>query len=789
MDQHETSGIDPAKSNMIKMMGSDERNPQTEQPAVLEETEESPQAEKTLTLIEGGLLGLFREYGYIFLDGSEKEEEFQSQISEAYDAVVSLSADGTISWYNGVFVDLFGFSEIELEEYNLLKLVHAHYHHLVRSKMKEAAGYISRETGLLRDRVFVFRGYNGYGELRSFECLFGGYWRSGKPQIIAVLRDVTLDTNTFLELKRLEKNYNILSETVNEAIVRINENFTIVFANSAVKRIFGYTKEELHGRPFDTLFPPEIYQRHEKDFRKYFFVDDEDRDRIGLSASIEILGMHKSRGISPMEVSFGNSTDFLGRTLTCIIRDITEQKNTERQLRQLAYQDKLTNLGNRDLFRLELKQAFDQLEKYPMLKGALMFLDLDGFKQINDTMGHNVGDALLLETAVRLRECLRVSDSIYRFGGDEFVILLKKVKSRKDAAKVARKVLAVVRQPYYLSTRGEQAQKTMVNIGVSVGIALYPEDGNDHESLVQNADLAMYESKAAGKNQYMFYHQEMVSKATQKMRIEQGLKNALHNNQFQLHYQPLVNIRGEMVGMEALLRWSDPELGEVPPHKFIPIAEEKGLIIPLGTWILETVCRQIRRLTIAGYRDHFVCVNLSPIQLEDRSFLDTLNRIIERSEIDPSRLKLEITESSLMRNPDTVIGMLEQIKAYNPGINIVIDDFGTGYSSLSYLSKLPADILKIDISFVSNLHQSHNRKIIKTILNLARSLNLSVVAEGVEAESQWNYFKTNPAIILQGFHFSRPLNPKDLYQYMKKRRGLYASAEESVSKADGNDYI
>jgi len=741
---------------------------------VLTEKELSPLTEdkkkpEPRSLIEGGLRKLFREYGYIFIGESDKEEEFRSQLNKTNDAVLNFSPDGTISWFNSVFIDLFGFSETELEQYNFLKLVHSHYHPLIINKIEEAGTGISRETSLIRDHVFVFRGYNGYGELRSFECLFGGFWRSGKPHIAAVLRDVTLDQNTVLELRQLEKNYNILSETVNEAIVRIDEQFRIVFANSAVKRTFGYSKEDLHGKPFRILFPPEIYQRHETDFRKYFFIDHDHRDKIGLSASIEILGTHKSRGISPMEISFGNSSDFLGRTLTCIIRDITQQKNTERQLRQLAYQDKLTNLGNRDLFRLELQQAFSQIEKYPMLKGALMFLDLDGFKQINDTMGHNVGDVLLIETAGRLRKCLRVSDSIFRFGGDEFVILLKKVRSRHDATKVARKILSVIHQPYYLLTRGRKQQKTMVNIGVSIGIALYPEDGEDHESLVQNADLAMYESKEAGKNQYMFYHHEMVSKATRKMRIEQGIKNALHNNQFHLHYQPLVNIDGMVMGMEALLRWTDPELGTVSPDHFIPIAEEKGLIIPLGTWVLETVCRQIRRLSLAGYEDHFVCVNLSPLQLEEKNFVEKLNRIIERSRINPSRLKLEITESSVMRNPEGVISTLEQIKNSNPGIQIVIDDFGTGYSSLSYLSKLPADTLKIDISFVMNLEQTHNKKIINTIITLAESLNLSVVAEGVELKSQWDYFKMNPDIILQGFHFSRPLKLNDLYDFLGKK--------------------
>lgn len=720
------------------------------------------------SLLDTGLLPIFREFGYIFLGESEKEQEFYEQLERYSDAIAVLSQEGAIYWFNSVFEDLFGFNKKELKSSTVFNFLQHQYQYLMQIRLNEAGTYISREIGTVKDRIASFRGYNGYGELRSFETICCGFWRNGDIRIVLAIRDVTPDSSTLLELNRLEKNYNILSETINEAIVRIDENFTIAFANNAVKRTFGYSKEELYGKQFSILFPPEIYERHEEDFKKYFFIDHEHRDSIGLKPTIEVLGSHKSRGVSPMEISFGNSTDFLGRTLTCVFRDITNQKNTERQLRKLAYHDKITNLGNRDLFQMELEQFFAQVEKYPMLKGSLMFLDLDGFKQINDTLGHNVGDTLLEETAKRLRESLRVSDGIYRFGGDEFVILLKQVKTKRDASKVAHKILSAVGHPYYLATKDENKQKTVLNIGVSIGIALFPEDGDDVHTLIQRADLAMYESKKSGKNRYSFYHKDLVSRATKQLRIEQGIKHALYNNQFELHYQPLVDIEGRVQGLEALLRWQDPKMGEINPAEFIPIAEEKGLIKPLGTWILETACRQLNKIMQSYDRSLFMSVNLSPLQLEDGAIVDKLNSIIKRSGIDTSRLKLEITESNIMKHPDSVISKIEQVKENNSGIQMVIDDFGTGYSSLSYLSKLPIDAVKIDISFVSHLHSIHNKKIIQTILTLAESLDLSVVAEGVETKEQWDYFKGTPKVLLQGYHFSRPLSSEKLNAYLKK---------------------
>ena len=474
-----------------------------------------------------------------------------------------------------------------------------------------------------------------------------------------------------------------------------------------------------------------------------------------------------------MEMSFGNSTHFHGRTLTCIIRDITQQKNLERQLRKLAYHDKLTNLGNRDLFNEEVSSHLQNISGFSGIRGAIMFLDLDGFKHINDTLGHRAGDSLLIETGGRLRRCVRESDTIYRFGGDEFVILLSHIHTKEDAEVVARKLLATVRSPYYLEDKNQNGENTMVSIGVSIGIAVFPDDGDDSEQLIKNADLAMYSAKEEGKNRYSFYDETLTSKATFQLKIEQGIKKALNDGLLELQYQPLVTFSGEIEGVEVLLRWTDPELGQVSPSVFIPVVEEKGLIYPVGSWVLETACKALAELSKSGFDELYVSLNVSPMQLEDDRFVDKLRDTILRNGVDPSLLQLELTESTIMRNPGRMNTILQKIKKENPGIKIAIDDFGTGYSSLSYLSTIPADSLKIDASFVSNIHEAHNRKIIGTIVSLAESLELKVVAEGVETEVQLNSLQEISCHTLQGFYFSKPLPKPQLYE-MLRSEPMYA---------------
>jgi len=725
------------------------------------------------SLFEKGLCPIFKEFGYALLEGQDADREFFELLESAKEASAVVSYEGDLLWTSTAFEELFGFLGTENHAQSLYDLVLPEYRELLHRSIDSASHHISEDRFRPQEKLTVFRGRNAFGEIRSYECFFTGCWRNGNRRIAAAFRDTTGNQHLVDQFKKLEENYSTLSETINEALIRIDENLSIVFANSAVVQIFGYTKEELIGQNFSMLFPPEIFERHSDELKKYFLIDGEHRNAVGLPRSLEILGKHKRRGVSPMEMSFGNSTHFNGRTLTCIIRDITQQKNLERQLRKLAYHDKLTNLGNRDLFNEEVGNHLQNISGFSGIRGAIMFLDLDGFKHINDTLGHKAGDNLLIETGGRLRRCVRESDTIYRFGGDEFVILLSHIHTKEDAEVVARKLLSTVRSPFHLDEKDEHGENTIVSIGVSIGIAVFPDDGDNSEQLIKNADLAMYSAKEGGKNRYSFYDETLTSKATFQLKIEQGIKKALNDGLLELQYQPLVDFSGEIEGVEVLLRWTDPELGRVSPSVFIPVVEEKGLIYPVGSWVLETACKSLSELSKTGFDSLYVSLNVSPLQLEDERFVEKLRDTILRNGVDPSMLQLELTESTLMRNPERMNSILHRIKEDNPGIRIAIDDFGTGYSSLSYLSTIPADSLKIDASFVSNIHEAHNRKIIGTIINLADSLELKVVAEGVETEAQLNSLQEISCHTLQGFYFSKPLPKAELYE-MLRSEPMYA---------------
>ncbi len=699
---------------------------------------------------------------------TEGEDSLNIILESTADPVLLLTTAGEIIDLNPAFCNTFGYSKQELEAQIFFDLVPSAYHSTFRAKFAEFNRSIEPDNPGSVDDIVAFRGIHADGSVKSMECLVSSYLQDSNRIVVMIIRDLSFNRHLFEQLKESKDNYDALSETITEAILRIDEQFQVVFANSGVRTTFGYDPAEVVGRQFEILFPPEIFSRHEKDFLKYFFVDDQHRKDLGLKKTLEILGRHKNRGVSPMEMSFGNSKDFRGRTLTCIIRDITQRKNIERRLRHLAYHDKLTNLGNRDLFNDDMRTTFADLKKFPGRKSALMFLDLDGFKQVNDTLGHDAGDELLVETARRLRSVLRESDTVYRFGGDEFVVLAPSVKSKGDASVVAAKLLAAVRTPYTLAK--STTSDTAVNVGVSIGVAMIPENGTSIVRVTKCADLAMYCAKEEGKNRFIFFSPNMRQQATERWELEQGIKRALNNGEFQLHYQPLVDAEGFIEGFEALIRWNHRKWGYIPPGKFIPIAEETGLINPLGNWIMETAFRLIKSLNDGDYPNLYGSINLSVRQFEQKNVVELISGIINRVGVEPRNIRLEVTETCIMQNPDSAIAKMEELKTRNAGIKIVIDDFGTGYSSLSYLSKLPADSIKIDISFVSQLFTQHNEKIVNAIISLAQNLELDLVAEGVESKEQWDFFNNRNCGTLQGFHFAKAVDSDTLMKLLRQKR-------------------
>ena len=457
----------------------------------------------------------------------------------------------------------------------------------------------------------------------------------------------------------------------------------------------------------------------------------------------------------PLTDANGEITGFLGS-----LSDISELKSVQLQLEQLALYDPLTKLANRNLFRNRLEKAIRQSQR-EKTSLALLFLDIDHFKKINDTMGHDQGDELLKAIAHRLRFCTRPGDTVSRMGGDEFTILVPEIKHPHEADAIARKILDVLKVPIRLTG-------VEVIITSSIGITIGLEDADDANSLMKNADLAMYRAKEQGRDNFQFFSHEMNVELTRQLSLEGEIRKALKMEEFELYYQPQIDLNiGRLVGYEALIRWKHPEKGYIAPAEFIPVAEDSGLILPLGEWVLKTACHHIKEFNKKGLLSNngHIAVNLSARQFHAPNLLEVIRELVAETEIQSSQLELEITESLLMDNLESKIHILQHIK--NMGIRLAIDDFGTGYSSLSYLKRLPIDVLKVDRSFVMDIpDDKDDMEITAAVIAMAHKLGLSVVAEGVEKGEQAEFLKTNQCGFAQGYYFGKPMSVSDLYEHI-----------------------
>lgn len=564
---------------------------------------------------------------------------------------------------------------------------------------------------------------------------------------------LTLDTYIHADKRAIALRDRAIESSVNGVFIATASppHYKLIYANAAFSQILDSPREDVLGQPC-------LCNGEEEGLGVIRAAIADGRDGYTTLSRPKCDGSRQwiELFLAPVRSDSGTVSHYVG-----VLNDITTRKEAEEQLAFLAHHDPLTGLPNRGLFDQRLRQAL--AGPISDRKFALCFIDLDRFKLVNDSLGHEAGDAVLIEVAQRLSKLSRSDDTLARLAGDEFVILLSGSGDAEAAATIAHRILSALARP--IRAAGQD-----IDIGASLGLALYPEDGENIETLLRNADAAMYAAKAAGRNTFRFYNEAMNRQASQRLALEIDLRRAVSRNQLELFYQPQIRTRdGHLAGVEALLRWRHPERGLVPPTEFIPVAEEAGIIAELGEWALSEAARQIadwRRRQVPVLR---IAVNLSPCQFHDPDLAGRLERILTAAAVPAEWIELEITESAAMANPDGAVQVLQHLRKM--GHQVAMDDFGTGHSSLAMLCTLPLDVLKLDRSFVCRLPESKTEAAVaEAVTTLARRLGLLVVAEGVESEAQQEFLTGLGCDLLQGFLYSRPLSVGDFEQHLIDRR-------------------
>lgn len=586
------------------------------------------------------------------------------------------------------------------------------------------------------------------GQLLFVQAAFRRLLTQQGVTVVAVLQDTTRQRNVEKALRLSEERYHALVENQSDLIVKIDAGGRIQFASPSFSRLIGIAEEELVG---GRLFPLLAGEQDAGQFERLLERCNHPEICYEEFMAQTGQGCHWFGWSFKAVVEQDGSGGFI-----CIGRDITAQKQAEQSIQQLAYYDHLTGLPNRALLQDRLLHALSQARRSDS-KAAVLFLDLDRFKAVNDSMGHQTGDELLKQVAQRLRDNIRDADTVARQGGDEFVIVLNGIEQSRQAAKVAAKVVSALEHPF---TINGQSMYT----GASIGIAVYPDDGTDAATLLKYADMAMYLSKESGRGKFKFFSQDLNERMRERSKMELALRQGIERDELFLQFQPQFNIRDRrLTSLEALVRWRHPEHGVLLPARFIPLAEETGLTVPLGEWVLRSACKQAAGWQRPGRPPVPVSVNLSARQFRHPDLLELVARSLVFSGLPPNCLELEITEQTLLENSDEATATLQELKWQ--GVQLTIDDFGTGYSSLSHLRRFPINRLKIDNSFVKNLH--HNREdadIAEAIISVGSSLKLQVVAEGVEQASQLQFLHDRGCEEMQGNYFSCPLDAAELGQ-------------------------
>jgi diguanylate cyclase (GGDEF)-like protein/PAS domain S-box-containing protein len=545
--------------------------------------------------------------------------------------------------------------------------------------------------------------------------------------------------------------------SIGDAVVSTNFWGRVTYLNIVAERMTGWSQAQAQGRAVDDVFRLVDVVTREPIPNPTVRAIIEDRT-VGIDADCMLV---RSDGAEvAVETSAAPIHDRLGGVIGAVMvtHDVTVARELSQKLARLALHDSLTDVPNRTLLNDRLDQAMMRAHRAGGTV-AVLYIDLDRFKQINDSLGHAVGDELLRSVAQRLQGCVRGSDTVSRQGGDEFLVLLADVVHPRDAAVCAEKIIAALETPHRIAGHD-------LRISASIGIATFPEDAADAETLARNADFAMYQAKYSGRNNYQFFRPEMNANAVERQSVELDLRQAIARQEFVLNYQPKVDLQsGAIVGVEALIRWQRPHRGIVPPARFIPVAEESGLIVPIGRWALDTACRQARAWQDEGVSPVSIAINVSAVELRGKDFLSNVRQILEQNRLEPRFLELELTETFMMQDWKSTAETLRALK--NLGVKIALDDFGTGYSSLSYMRRFPIDALKIDQSFVRDMtSDADDASIVSAVINMGRSLNMGVIAEGIQTRAQLEFLRERQCPEGQGFYFAPPVPAAELTELL-----------------------
>ncbi|SHI17414.1 sensor domain-containing protein [Desulfosporosinus lacus] len=695
-------------------------------------------------LVTAILLYFLIQSGYSSLQKSEQAlkkewaalERYRLLADEVQDIIIFISPEGQIIDANEAAVKRYGYTRQELTNMPVNKL------RLPEDQLTVPCFLQNAPKGMQFELKHVCKD----GSVFPIDVSAKGATSNGKPIIISLIRDISerkkVEAEVWLEKERAQ----VTLESIGDAVITTDVQAKIEYFNPVAEALTGWSKKEAIGLSLEKIFKiineetgESVESPVARSLREGRVVSIADQtvliNKLGNTVSIE-------DSAAPIR---DRDDTIIGAVL--VFRDVSYKRNHMKELAHQAQHDALTGLPNRFLFNEHLKQALARAKRKEG-KVAVMFLDLDRFKLINDTMGHNLGDQLLKSVAERIHQTLREGDTVARQGGDEFLVILSEIKDEMEAKSVSERILGVFSKPIIL-------EDNEIYISTSIGISLYPDDSIDRETLVKQADTAMYYAKERGRNNCQFFTPGLNIKANQRLSTENSLRKALIREEFVLHYQPQVNLdTGHIVGLEALLRWNSVEFGLVSPAAFIPVAEETGLIIPIGEWVLRTACAQNKDWQDQGFIPLRIAVNISARQFQEPGFIKLVKQVLQETKLDPQWLELEITERIAMEKGEITLKMLAAFKEL--GIRISIDDFGTGFSSLNYLSRMPIDTLKIDQTFIQDISSGDNGKeVVTAIIQLAKNLQLKVIAEGVETNNQCSFLKDKLCDEMQGYLFSK----------------------------------